>query len=103
MRHDGQWYYRELEPGSTVTNLIKNYHTSTGVELSKIRYTCDEFPPASWVEGGNGEDRDQPANTRCAAMRCAEGVKAEQDCKWCFSRVPRHNLGTSEQGWPSCP
>ncbi|KAK3938523.1 hypothetical protein QBC46DRAFT_389868, partial [Diplogelasinospora grovesii] len=46
---------------------------------SKIRYTCDEFPPASWVEGGDGEDSDQPAQTRCAAMRCQAGVKAEQD------------------------
>ncbi|KAK3934652.1 glucan 1,3-beta-glucosidase [Diplogelasinospora grovesii] len=81
MRHDKEWYFRELEGSSTVTNLIKHYRGSNGLvdEYSNIRYTCDEFPPASWVEGGDGEDHDQPANTRCAAMRCQAGVKAEQD------------------------
>ncbi|KAI8211142.1 hypothetical protein K4K52_011113 [Colletotrichum sp. SAR 10_76] len=81
MRHDKEWYFRELELPSTVDNLIKHHRGANGQvdEPSKIRYTCDEFPPASWVEGGNGEDHDQPANTRCAAMRCQAGTKAEQD------------------------
>jgi hypothetical protein len=36
-------------------------------------YSCDEFPPATWIEGGQG------ANTRCAAFRCAATrYKAEQ-------------------------
>lgn len=89
MRHDKEWYFRELELPSTVDNLIKHHRGANGQvdEPSKIRYTCDEFPPASWVEGGNGEDHDQPANTRCAAMRCQAGTKAEQDCEWCFFRV----------------
>jgi hypothetical protein len=40
---------------------------------SGMIYSCDEFPPATWIEGGAG------ANTRCAAFRC-EGTnyKAEQ-------------------------
>ncbi len=82
MRHDGQWYYNDLEPG-TQYNIIRNHRSSTGnVDIySKIRYTCDEFPPATWVEGGDGEDADRPGTTRCAAMRCNTGVKAEQDCK----------------------
>ncbi|KAJ0164374.1 hypothetical protein CTA2_1157 [Colletotrichum tanaceti] len=57
-------------------------------EESKIRYSCDEFPPATWIEGGSGlnspEAGLQDAETRCAAMRCGKGtngasVKAEQD------------------------
>ncbi|KAK3303766.1 pectate lyase superfamily protein-domain-containing protein [Chaetomium strumarium] len=88
IRHDKEWYFRELEDSSTVTNLIKHHRGSNGLvdKYSNIRYTCDEFPPASWVEGGDREDHDQPANTRCAAMRCNAGAKAEQDCKCCFSR-----------------
>ena len=38
------------------------------------------------VEGGNGEGGSNPAQTRCAAIRCPNptgetGVKAEQDCR----------------------
>ncbi len=82
MRHDGQWFSNALEP-NTNRNAIINYRNPiTGqVIYSKIRYTCDEFPPATWVEGGDGENSDQPAQTRCAAMRCGAGAKAEQDCK----------------------
>ncbi len=82
MRHDGEWYHNDLEPG-TQYNIIRNHRGSNGnVDIySKIRYTCDEFPPATWVEGGDGEDSDRPGTTRCAAMRCNTGVKSEQDCK----------------------
>ncbi|KAL2016995.1 hypothetical protein VTK56DRAFT_2714 [Thermocarpiscus australiensis] len=49
MRHDKEWYFRELEDSSTVTNLIKHHRGSNGLvdKYSNIRYTCDEFPPAS--------------------------------------------------------
>lgn len=50
-------------------------------EYSNIRYSCDEFPPATWVQGGKGVWSE--STTRCAATRCGKGVtavvKAEQD------------------------
>jgi chitinase len=35
-------------------------------------YSCDEFPPASWIEGGVGFNGQTPGTTYCApiAMRC---------------------------------
>lgn len=42
-------------------------------EEAHIYYTCDEWPPASWIQGGTG------AYTRCAAMRCQNvGVYAAE-------------------------
>lgn len=83
MRHDGAWFTTALEPNQNNGNLM-NRRDSRGrvTELSKVRYSCDEFPPATWVEGGNGEDGDSEAQTRCAAIRCGnyQGVKAEQNC-----------------------
>ncbi|KAK8080836.1 hypothetical protein PG997_008654 [Apiospora hydei] len=84
MRHDKEWYYSHLEPGTQV-NGIANKRNALGrvTEYAKIRYTCDEYPPATWVEGGSGSLSPEaaPANaaTRCAAMKCAKNVKAEQD------------------------
>lgn len=91
MRHDGPWPHKALEPGTTMLNIM-NQRDNLGriTEYSKIRYSCDEFPPASWVEGGSG--LGVPGNgvlagnafTRCAGMRCGKGangvkVKSEQD------------------------
>ncbi len=42
------------------------------IEASRLKYTCDELPPASFVQGGQG------AATRCAAFRCGPGAAAEQ-------------------------
>ncbi|KAI0911199.1 glycoside hydrolase family 55 protein [Ustulina deusta] len=52
-----------------------------GCLSSNIQYSCDEFPPATWVEGGNNIDESDPSETRCAPIRCgnARGVKAEQN------------------------
>jgi hypothetical protein len=49
MRHDGEWFSSALEPGTTVNNL-KNQRDSNNnvIKYSNIRYTCDEFPPATW-------------------------------------------------------
>ncbi|KXH55456.1 LysM domain-containing protein [Colletotrichum salicis] len=59
------------------------------LKRSGIRYTCDEFPHATWVEGGSGWANNQPANTRCAVQACFDPgaavnsngipVRAEQD------------------------
>lgn len=102
MRHDGQWPYKTLEPGTT-DNQIQNMRNGQGVvtEYSKVRYSCDEFPPASWVEGGSGSNAPEAyamdAETRCAAMRCGKGangvkVKAEQDWQAVAHRILREQL-----------
>lgn len=80
MRHNGEWFSNELEPNTQV-NAIEDHRTNGQVdERSKVRYSCDEFPPATWVEGGNGIDGTDFSQTRCAAIRCGTGVKAEQNC-----------------------
>jgi hypothetical protein len=88
MRHDGPWQHKALEPGTKV-NEIKAKRDANGriTEKSQVRYTCDEFPPATWVEGGSGLNstliRAVDAETRCAAFRCGgtkgQNVKAEQN------------------------
>ncbi|OTA63183.1 glycoside hydrolase family 55 protein [Hypoxylon sp. EC38] len=78
MRHDGEWYTTDLEPG-TEKNEIKSDSRSGRTIPSKVRYSCDEFPAGTWVEGGNGIDKDQESQTRCAAIRCGTAVKAEQN------------------------
>ncbi|KAK4203018.1 pectate lyase superfamily protein-domain-containing protein [Triangularia verruculosa] len=84
MRHDGPWRYKDLEPGTTI-NEIRSDQTSGQRIPSQVRYTCDEFPPATWIEGGNGSPAPEAypmvGETRCAAFRCdrTRGVKAEQN------------------------
>lgn len=78
------WFTSALEPGTTVNQIANRRDPATNQVTinSKIRYTCDEFPPASWVEGGNGAALLSPGTTRCAAARCAAGINAEQDCTY---------------------
>jgi len=79
MRSDGVWWHKDLEPG-TSNDQIRNHRVGAITTLSKMRYTCDEFPPATWVEGGGGRnDPNVASQTRCAAMSCARGCKAEQN------------------------
>ncbi|KEZ41672.1 Uncharacterized protein SAPIO_CDS6833 [Scedosporium apiospermum] len=82
MRHDGQWPHNDLEPNTNV-NQIRSRMVNGRLESSQLRYTCDEFPPATWIEGGSGFDsveaRAIAAETRCAAFRCGKGVKSEQN------------------------
>lgn len=49
MRHDGEWFTTAIEAGSTIHNL-QNQRDAQGnvIRYSNIRYTCDEFPPATW-------------------------------------------------------
>ncbi|KFY31396.1 hypothetical protein V493_01147 [Pseudogymnoascus sp. VKM F-4281 (FW-2241)] len=85
MRHDGAWFTTALEPLTTMNNL-QNVRDTNGniVRYSNVRYTCDEFPPATWVEGGSGFNGVGPSSTRCAALVCSTfgefgEVKAEQN------------------------
>ncbi|KAH9845616.1 glycoside hydrolase family 55 protein [Teratosphaeria destructans] len=77
MRQDGQWFTNALEPDTTINQIMDL--PSDPVQYSGLRYTCDEFPPATWVEGGAGENNDSFAETRCAAFRCMAGYKGEQN------------------------
>ena len=96
MRHDGVWPHKDLEPNSGSSLTIRHKRDSQGNidEYSGVAYSCDEFPPATWIEGGSGPlviprgyVTGQPAGlaeTRCAAIRCGPknrpaAVKAEQD------------------------
>jgi len=50
-RHDGQWFTTMLEPGTTTNNLMNLRNPANLNQIltySNIRYTCDEFPPATW-------------------------------------------------------
>ena len=49
MRHNGEWFTTDLEP-NTHTNNLRNQRDSNNniIRYSNIRYTCDEFPPATW-------------------------------------------------------
>ncbi|KAK1703500.1 LOW QUALITY PROTEIN: pectate lyase superfamily protein-domain-containing protein [Colletotrichum lupini] len=91
-RHDGPWWTKDVEAVGN-TNMLKHERdsqTKNIIKRSGMRYTCDEFPPATWVEGGSGWANNQPANTRCAGHACLDpfavvvngnrvSVKAEQD------------------------
>lgn len=84
-RQDGQWWTTDIAPptpNGVVTNYILDQPVNGGPnKRSHIRYSCDEFPPATWVEGGSDIDDSGPSETRCAAIRCpVSGIKAEQNC-----------------------
>lgn len=88
-RNDGEWLHTSTESGS----MVLSHRRTAGqvVELSKLQYTCDEFPPKTWVEGGDGIDRTTPAETRCAGFRCGSG-KSEQNWQGNSHQVLRGTL-----------
>ncbi|KAL2066293.1 hypothetical protein VTL71DRAFT_2364 [Oculimacula yallundae] len=65
MRQDGlPWFTTATEPGTTIYQVMNHRDTAGNIDrYSNVRYTCDEFPPATWVEGGNGWTRNSPSNT----------------------------------------
>jgi len=62
----GPWAYTDLETQSPLTLLeikgLRLFMENGGVLRSGRQYTCDEFPPASWIEGGDGPGRPATAN-----------------------------------------
>lgn len=78
------WFTSALEPRTRVNQIAnERSHITNQITInSGMRYTCDEFPPASWVEGGAGATLTSPGTTRCAAARCTRGINAEQDCTY---------------------
>ncbi|KAI0191651.1 glycoside hydrolase family 55 protein [Astrocystis sublimbata] len=82
-RHDGEWWTTDTK-GPSANGEVNNYILDEPINArrrSNIAYSCDEFPPATWIEGGNNIDASEPSETRCAPIRCgtAVGVKAEQN------------------------
>lgn len=86
-RQDGRWPYIALDPVQTPPNVIQHIRGAFGTVVSNsyLRYTCEEFPAATWVEGGSGHPTVvQPAETRCAAYRCpgTAGMKVYGEQNW---------------------
>ncbi|KAK0657902.1 hypothetical protein B0T16DRAFT_69721 [Cercophora newfieldiana] len=82
MRHDGLWFTSRTKANTYNIQDVVNQITGNLIRASGIIYTCEEFPAASWVEGGNGPNRNTPANTRCVPMTCSNCprfTKAEQN------------------------
>ncbi|KAK4104708.1 hypothetical protein N658DRAFT_186949 [Parathielavia hyrcaniae] len=90
-RHDGPWGSMAPEPNMKNTMLEHESNAQGKITwYSRIRSSCDEFPPATWVKGGNGCDRTTPANTFCAGIVCIARTsnpnnvahEAEHDWNW---------------------
>ena len=64
----GLWPFTALEPGSVVSHERNAQNQIT--RYSQMRYWCDKFPPATWVEGGNGCYGTTPASTFYAGIAC---------------------------------
>jgi hypothetical protein len=85
-RADGlPWWTTALEPNLPAgAARVLAHRRSNGqiVERSGVKYTCDEFPPATFIQGGAGPLNADPSYTRCAAFRCSRndgGRDAEQN------------------------
>jgi len=68
-------------------NKIVDNNVNGQVVPSNIRYTCEEFPARSFIEGGVGLTGASAASTRCVGMSCAPAgtvpiVKSEQNCTY---------------------
>jgi len=102
MRADKRWPETDVDPTHVKRYKIKDHIDANGNVLkSGMYYSCDEFPPAKWVEGGVGlvpapnppppEGAGQAGFTRCApAALCAPdiGTKSEQDWQgFCHSTL----------------
>ncbi|KAL8363406.1 hypothetical protein RB601_009262 [Gaeumannomyces tritici] len=84
MRQDGPWRFKDLEPGTTINEIRADTDPAGNRVPSFVRYTCDEFPPATFIEGGDGiaGNANDKSQKRCAVSRCApkgKRIKAEQD------------------------
>ncbi|KAM3066305.1 hypothetical protein ACMFMG_003184 [Clarireedia jacksonii] len=64
-------------------------------DSSGLAFTCDEFPPASWIEGGNG------ANTFCAPQGVSCSSTLWNTYKSIYKGQPntKYPLTRSEQNW----
>lgn len=93
-RNDGQWPETKLEanPLNALFREVSGYTDVNGqYQRSGLQYSCDEFPPAAWVEGGSGtlgqnvqpEGDGGPVQTYCAAIRiCIKGQGLASEQNW---------------------
>jgi len=81
MRQDGPWFSKNTKGSDTWAIVDKVDNLGNVLQESGITYSCEEFPAASWVEGGNGPNRNTPSFTRCVPYTCKfcpSGTKSEQ-------------------------
>lgn len=77
----GPWWTTALAGPSDVDKMILAPEVKSGGSLktSGVAYTCDEFPAASWIEGGDGTNVSDSgpgsgkSQTRCAGSQCRAG------------------------------
>lgn len=94
MRADKRWPEVDVDNTHPKRYKIKDHIDANGNVLkSGMYYSCDEFPPAKWVEGGVGlvpapnppppEGAGQPGFTRCApAALCKPHVGSDSEQDW---------------------
>ncbi|KAH7113230.1 hypothetical protein B0J11DRAFT_541761 [Dendryphion nanum] len=90
-------------PGNPFTAAFTNeIAAANGVDSSGLAYTCDEFPPASWIEGGSN-GFGNTANTRCApqGLGCKSNVWAAVKNAYHGIQGRKYPLARSEQDWQS--
>lgn len=81
MRQDGEWFSKNTQSSKTWAIVNKVGTKGEVVEESGIKYSCEEFPAASWIEGGDGPNGNTPAFKRCVpyiCRGCPRGTKADQ-------------------------
>ncbi|PQE32174.1 hypothetical protein CJF32_00009894 [Rutstroemia sp. NJR-2017a WRK4] len=95
----GNSLFTDLTANPPIVSIFTNEIAGTVAgESSGLGYTCDEFPPASWIEGGTGEISS--ANTFCAP----QGVSCSSTL-WSMNKNNYKNTGQpypltrSEQNW----
>jgi hypothetical protein len=82
-RSDGlPWFTTSLEPNTPAGSgkVLQHSRSSTGrlLEYSGVKYTCDEFPPATFIQGGAGQGTGAyAAETRCAGFRCPKSMNGK--------------------------
>lgn len=110
-RHDGQWWTTALAPPPDGLNhILAPLQVGNSITTSGVYYTCDEFPAASWIEGGDGRGvvgngrQGGASSTRCAGFRCRRGIKAEQNWQASAHALLRYELFRVigvKGAWPS--
>ena len=87
-RSDGVWPTTRLEETNPLDSRFREIamiKIGDVEQRSGLQYSCDEFPPASWIEGGDGFQGSGTwrANTICAAIRiCKKGQSVNGEQNW---------------------
>ncbi|KAH9207216.1 pectate lyase superfamily protein-domain-containing protein [Leptodontidium sp. 2 PMI_412] len=105
MRQDGlPWFTTATEPGTAIYELMNHRDINGNIDrYSNVRYTCDEFPPATWVYVSFPFfTKSLTNNHRCAAMSCAPAsqpvTKSEQNWQGISHGLLRNILEVEAEG-----